>query len=337
MLERQALTSEMAVLKDQETDSAAHQQFDNFAFVVYVSSLVGANKFLLAPGHELRRASVEEIQIIKELLLHLNGGMLRGHSDPFESVIRRNWMMIPLPENEWRYFVIGFRGSPDSVLRINNAFCLADMEFRVAFTVLRDKAIHPTKYDEWIYNPNSLFQTFEKARANQIEFQDFSSNMAEQVVSLFRQLEEHDPEVLPMGRIAGQLINVEQLPSSPYSDSRFLGYFGILESLLTHRPNPNDPYDSITRQVKKKLVLLNHRWSTPLDYSFFAGAKPDIVWAKMYAYRSCLAHGATPDFTGELAILRDADQALKLLKSAVKAVARQALDEPRLVADLRDC
>jgi hypothetical protein len=75
----------------------------------------------------------------------------------------------------------------------------------------------------------------------------------------------------------------------------------------------------------------------PLNYAPFGKCNPDVVWSKMYAYRSCLAHGSLPDFNGELKTLVNPRLASDLLKSAVKAVVRQCLIEPRLLADLRDC
>jgi hypothetical protein len=116
-----------------------------------------------------------------------------------------------------------------------------------------------------------------------------------------------------------------------------LGHFAVLEALLTHPPKPTDPYDSITRQVKKKLALLDHRSQPGIDYSSFAEANRETVWAKMYAYRSTLAHGGAPTFDGDLQVLGSHDNALKLVKQTAKALIRQALIEPQLLADLRDC
>ena len=138
-----------------------------------------------------------------------------------------------------------------------------------------------------------------------------------------------------MRRIAGQMLELEALPW--HSPSKFLAYFGILESLLTIKPKPNDQCASITHQIKNKIALLDHRWSPCLDYSAFNGAKEDTVWAKMYAYRSALAHGDTPNFGSELQKLGSHENAMELLKSAVKAIARLALKEPQLMTDLRRC
>ena len=58
----------------------------------------------------------------------------------------------------------------------------------------------------------------------------------------------------------------------------------------------------------------------------------------MYAYRSRMAHGTAANFDDpELRVIRDRQTALTLLIETVKATMRYALDEPRLVVDLKDC
>jgi len=83
--------------------------------------------------------------------------------------------------------------------------------------------------------------------------------------------------------------------------------------------------------------LINHRCESGIDYRPFGGASPETIWTRMYRYRSDLAHGGAPAFDGELRVLGSAENALHLVKRAVRAVARQALIEPQLIADLRDC
>ncbi len=56
----------------------------------------------------------------------------------------------------------------------------------------------------------------------------------------------------------------------------------------------------------------------------------------MYAYRN-VAHGNAPDFKKELRALGSEADALRLLKETTKSIVRFALDEPVLLADLREC
>jgi hypothetical protein len=141
--------------------------------------------------------------------------------------------------------------------------------------------------------------------------------------------------LLSLERLTRQLMDLDALPSA--SPLLFLGYFAILESVLTHQPKKTDTIDSITRQVKHKVILLDNRWQPRIDYSAFSTEKPEKIWSAMYAYRSCLAHGGEPDFRKDLCVLRDHSMALKLLKQTVRNTIRYALAEPQLIFDLRDC
>jgi hypothetical protein len=57
----------------------------------------------------------------------------------------------------------------------------------------------------------------------------------------------------------------------------------------------------------------------------------------MYDYRSSLAHGKPRSVDGKTGNFGNHRNALQLVKQTVEAVARQALIEPQLLADLRNC
>ena len=120
---------------------------------------------------------------------------------------------------------------------------------------------------------------------------------------------------------------------------RLLGRFSILESLLVHKPNPSDPYDSITRQVKTKMRLLDRRFARPVQYDAFSvSAKLDKLWGTLYGLRSAIAHGDRPKFDkGQFAGLGTLENADALVASALRSVLRQTLEEPTLLEDLREC
>jgi hypothetical protein len=64
----------------------------------------------------------------------------------------------------------------------------------------------------------------------------------------------------------------------------------------------------------------------------------DTIWAKMYELRSLLAHGRTPDFSKDkLDCLKSFQVAFDLLRDVTRSVARYALEDPQLIADLREC
>jgi len=239
-----------------------------------------------------------------------------------------------LPEAEWRYFVIAFRGSNATITELQAAFDLAPLELELGFTILYS-GIGDRKFPGLVWKPGRLFHVLDASEFIESFFVDVSAPDVESIAAIYSQLQQHDHRVIDIKRHATLLSELKALPHK--SPLRFLGYFAVLESLLTHPPRPTDPYDSITRQVKKKLALLDHRWPCKIEYSPFGGARPETIWSQMYLYRSLVAHGGVPNFQGKLAVLRSPERALQLIKETVKAVVRHALAEPQLLLDLRDC
>lgn len=73
-----------------------------------------------------------------------------------------------------------------------------------------------------------------------------------------------------------------------------LGYFAIIESLLTHAPARGDPQDSITRQLKRNLTLIETQLEPlglAIGFDEHFNCKLDKVVGCLYSFRSSLAHG----------------------------------------------
>jgi hypothetical protein len=308
-----------------------NEEREGCAFVMNVGRLIGADSYVLAPGHELRRASAPEVAFIKDTIKSM--GM--GPGQRLEMLWERelgNSLVIRLPESEWRYFVVA--GKVDETLGELKLACdLARLELEVGFMFSIHSQGHSVSWEA-----ARLFHVLENTFFERSFFVDVTADDVEDIRTTHELLRKHFHSLAEVSNLLGQLIQLGQLKALPHdSRLRFLGYFAILESLITHAPQPEDPYDSITRQVKKKLALLDRRFSQKIDYSPFGKVPAETVWTKMYAYRSNVAHGSTPQFTGELAALKNHETALALIKETVKAVIRQVLVEPQLLLDLREC
>jgi len=92
----------------------------------------------------------------------------------------------------------------------------------------------------------------------------------------------------------GLFMSLDRLPDDiPMKD---LGYFTVIESLLSHVPNASGPVDSIQRQLNRNLVLIDNRLKQTerrLGFEDFENAKPETVVSKIYGYRSAIAHGSS--------------------------------------------
>jgi Apea-like HEPN len=308
---------------------------NGFAFLTNVLRIVGASELELIPGHMLRRVTVDEIKIIKEILVENNGRLGGKYFFPWE-MESKDGGFDTAPEEDWNYFVIAFSGTNDGINRLDQAFVLLDSSPRIGFTIMnwgpgRAVTLHAGRLFQALQENSMAFQ------ANRMDehIVTVDAEHAVHVRRLVQQLSEHPAAAIDVPRVSQQLLNLQALDAN--SDVAFLGYFSVLESLLIHKPDPKDPNDSITRQMKKKITLLDNRWVPKIDYSTFDASKPEAIWGKMYELRSAIAHGDAPDFRNSLKNLKDLANARSLLIRTVRAVARYALHEPQLVADLREC
>ncbi|MFN7954787.1 MAG: hypothetical protein U0610_23885 [bacterium] len=302
----------------------------SFSFLLNVRSLP-AERVVVAPGHELRRATPTEVARIRTCLDKLTvAAFVQNRLFWEEQWPRPDGDVRILPEAEWRYFVIAYDGTNTTMAVLEVAFDLLPSELEVGFSILNARGAGGI-----VWNGPRLFHVLDNGIRDPSFCIDVTTSDVDLLARFYPHLCEADEARAHIRRQAARLGHLKCLPHD--SPLRFLGYFAILEGLLTHNPKPGDPHDSITRQVNSKVALLNNRWQSKLDYSAFGGAMPATIWKKMYAYRSEVAHGGEPQFKGELACLGSATSALNLLKATVKSVLRYGLEDPQLLRDLRSC
>lgn len=307
------------------------------AFVLNISRLAEPPHPLeIAPGHELRKASDKEVLAIKDVIKGFYGDddLTRWECERVPGEQKGERKFKKLPEEQWRYFVISFSGNNGTVSELEKVLCVCDCNLRIGFTIIK-WVFSERAFPALVFEPGRLFQHLQGIRNGSLRFVEATEAEVRTIRDLLEKIKRFDHDGLALNAMIEQCVELEAFPQ--HSPLLFLGYFALLESILTHQPRKNDTIDSITRQIIKKVALLNNRWANPLDYSKFMGAKPETIWAAMYSYRSCLAHGGRPDFEKELRVLHDRWNALQLLKQTVKLVLRQLLSEPQLIADLRNC
>jgi hypothetical protein len=129
---------------------------------------------------------------------------------------------------------------------------------------------------------------------------------------------------------------------SKQSPFKVLGYFSILELLLTkYRPRTANE-SSLCSQLKKKINLLNNQFENKIDITkYFNGPDTntiETIIGKLYQYRNDIAHGNKSDFENELQILKDKkDNISDFLRTLLKKVLIHAISEPQLIRDLKEC
>jgi len=83
-------------------------------------------------------------------------------------------------------------------------------------------------------------------RANDVLFCSVTADDVQEIISINTRLQSCDS---PTNELVLRLQGLKGLTYS--SPLRFLGYFAILEAVLTHSPKPEDRYDSIIRQSRR--------------------------------------------------------------------------------------
>jgi hypothetical protein len=302
--------------------------YHGYAVLMNVQSIPDASGTEIVPGLVVRRAQPDEIDFIKKSV------DLFGVAFEYQRYCLWEQETPPyghmLPVEKWRYFIVAFKGFNDKAMALSKVFAFSNPELMVGFSVITSGSSRSP-----MWNGARLFHAFEYAQHNPWTLYDVTSDDMASIASLYSSFVSHNHAIIDLNRIVDQMVSLNGLPYQ--SPLRFLGYFALLESLLTHAPDPKDTIDSITRQVKKKLALLNSRFVTPIDYSQFKGADSDKIWATMYSYRSAVAHGSTPDFEKNLKLLKGHSEALNLLRETMKALIRHAMVDPKLLVDLREC
>jgi hypothetical protein len=308
---------------------------NSFAFLFNVGDIEVPAQVIA--GYQVRRATSDEIKLIKQLLSRLS--LPPAKSGPI-SAYENRWSYdsdekgvidvrrTPLAEVDWRYYVVGYDGPNIHIDRLQSAFCLIDPEPEMLFSLLHVNDVGPGI----LLNPIRASHFLQSAVGDR-HLQRITRTDLDDVRVLAEQIEKHDHTVVDLKRAFADFAYLSG--TDPQGRLKLIGHFALIESLLSHAPKPSDPYDSITRQIRGKMTLIGNR-SARINYStYFGAAKIDKVWATLYGYRSAIAHGSAADFGGEFQLLRSADNVLAFIRHATRQLLRFALSEPVLLRDLK--
>lgn len=297
----------------------------------------------IARGVILDRATEIEINRIKELLPRLVGENSFGAPlAPYEcdlqieridgSVVKTSG--TPLPKDSWRYYVVRTDDNGNKNIDLTHIALISELYLDVGTLT----------FSEFSYgwHPHAMLNRYRMGGFD--DLQVVTKEMLDELARLFALQSSVAGGVLSgnigphpeLQRALTMLNNLRVLPDN--STFHVLGLFAIIEMLITHNPQLEDKGDSITRQMKTKIPLLSRRFDRPLPYhEFFGNIEVTKVWGALYSYRSAVAHGGEPDFVKDLRVLKDRKTADAFLTITVESLIRNALYEPDLYKDLRQC
>ena len=312
-----------------------------FCLLANVKKIAIDEPFEVAPGVILRPAKENETLSIRQLLRYAarQDNPVFGYRNPYETRLENESVSPDLSRihthslltEEYRYCVAEYTRTNVTLYRTFEVSALTLSELEPGIDISGNLAGF-----EFGYSFGNQQRILKEASENDECLLTLELSHLEDLKNVFAKFQKHRDEGIGLSPALRQFKELHAIP--PSSPLRFLGYVAILESLITHQPDKKDPYDSLTRQVRQKMLLIGRRSQLKLPYERFGpDCNPETLWTKIYAYRSAVAHGVPIDFKGKFQMLGSAKQALDFIRDSTAAIMRHALDEPELVSDLRAC
>jgi len=296
--------------------------------------------YQVIPKHFLQKADLGQISKIKQALERFNT------SPSFRPPYEHNIIAKPtdkvgsiryehksLPPEKWRYWIIRFKGSNSELQELGYALSLMEQDIELGFHHLS----HYGLSDDGLGWHGQHLQTYFNDHYRQvIEPKKITFPDLQLAGECYLKIKELPKEYPHINRAFRRFDTLRSVPLA--SELTVIGLFSVIESLLTHAPNKNDPTDSLTRQMKHKMPLVRKRFQRPIEHStFFNGINEDNLWAKLYEFRSKIVHGESSDISGRLSGLKNKMTVIKFLREIVKLLLIQSLCEPILLTDLKEC
>lgn len=314
-----------------------------FAHVANVGKLQVVGSHQLTNGLEIRKATPVEADTLSRLVSVVRkSDQIMPRRNPYESSLEvnqvnprnRQFHTTTLPKDEWRYHVIAFKGSNHILNDFVDASILTQSRIELGPCVFRMPSLGGPGF---IGASDSLDRVWEEMADTDDYLLCLNTDDLNDMSRVFQKMSSFQEDGVGL-HLRTAIKSIHQLDKIPKNSPLcFLGYMSVLESLITHAPESNDPSDSLTRQVTQKMILIGNRSKIPIAYSLFGdNIDPEKIWKRLYGYRSVIAHGLIPNFKKELQCLKDSTTALSFISSAVTTLMRQTLEEPELIDDLKD-
>lgn len=240
-----------------------------------------------------------------------------------------------LSPNQWRYCVV--RPSGNAALHtdmVTEALRISNAELTVEHWGMQMGSFRCFRSSSSVPYPTFNLQAYDH-RPQSIDFEELK-----ECLDLRASLDED--RFKPISLALKRFLSLGRLPRS---DMKVLGYFAVIEGLLSHSPKSNESADSISRQLKRNLILIENRLpaSEPIGLSGKDGTQASNFITGLYGYRSELAHGnSSTTAKDKLAKTLGIGQGLdwetgidSFLRTLVRRILKQSLREPQLITDLK--
>ena len=311
---------------------------DAFSFILTPINLSVELDVEITDAIYISRATDTEAEMLRAYVLSSPNLYARAlYESNLSALGARESTLTYLDRSDWRYFVLRFCFEDQMWDDLTRILHIAKKDLRVGPGfhyptpdlpgIGKFKYLPPTYETYWMHLrwlPKPLTVNINEDEIN--EYRD--------LYGLYKQ---HAKKFPWLDHTLQMFCDLDGIPSHDRLYS--LGLFTVLEALITHPPGERETGDSVSRQLRTKMLLLEHRIDIRLDQTVFGGEiTQKNLWGKLYKFRSKIAHGGNLDFaSGDLAALRSIDTINEFLRITIKALIRGALNEPRLYQDLKEC
>jgi len=300
----------------------------------------------LVKNNIFRKATPKEILLIKNELKKIP--ILHGIEDNDRKFIYEyesgkvktdeytTYEKINLNEDDFKYWIIEFDNN-HQVQFLELAINLINNSFELGFTFIYSDTNQEKvsiMYSDYIINK------YKNMECNYYNYKTTAVDIDEiiSIQKIYKRLMENSEKELFIK------YSIDNFNSLKYIDDNsnllFVGYFSIIESLVTHSPRLKESLDSISHQIVNKLNLLQKFFLRQVDYNkYFNSLGQDKVWSKLYSYRSDIAHGNPISFEKEAKYkaLKSKKNIKLFLEEIIKNLILVAINNPELLCDLKKC
>ena len=242
------------------------------------------------------------------------------------------------PEN-WRHAVIDCTDPNVFFWRVNCAFAISDADLRMGFISFENGGFSSPYIEFPMLNVRSPLgeSIVDYKPPSQADLPEIKQNISHVLSNMIAGFPSEILEVMHM------FMTLDNLPDS--SNLKLLGYFAVIEGLLSHAPEPSDRMDSIQKQLVRNIQLLNNRLkkdNREIKFSDFGNSNLKTVLGKLYALRSAIAHGGNIESSlNDIRKIRNDTHGTDILwvhdwlRAMTKKLLLAAIIEPELVSDLK--
>jgi len=325
----------------------------NYTFIGDIIDFENSEKFDLGFNHFLRRPNLNEITAIQNQLKRYFGITTDGFYNRYEQLKTEESptgfkiSRIDTP-NKFKYSVIQ---QPINYVPYHKSLALTlnicEFDLTQIFSLQYATQKNPKTGEQELSDFTSVGRQMSHSMYNYFDLfsKDFSTKkMTPEIAAEIRNLHS---EVFSFLEVRDKFPHVYKAISdfsshkeiSRKSPFKLIVLISCLEGLITD--GSHDRINSINRQLQSKLNLINNRINNPVNFTNYIKGPDTLTFEKViekiYTYRSKIAHGDIIEFTKSLEVLKkiDFDTIIEFILELSKKVMRFAINEPKLIIDLK--